>query len=304
MPRPDTLLAIREARRVQRYVSELVGDDPELLRHPDIPTASVTEDPEDRGLRERQRSGVTMQRIRGWKPYRDAFGRWRAIVQEMGILVLQKNMPWEDCRGFSLWETGTVPMIVVNSEDAFNGRIFTLFHEYAHLMLRQTGTCVAAVQNETPKGRIERWSDSFAAAFLVPADDLRRAIKGRFPNLASDSWTLWHIERLAAHFRVSPYVIARRLKEQGISDFYDKNYRELRQSDKRRERPPREQTGGIRAEILKLSEVGLGAASVVLEALRGQLIDGPEAADILGLRLDQLRAFEEQTEVQRSRSRI
>jgi transcriptional regulator with XRE-family HTH domain len=33
VPRPETLLAFREVRRIQRYVSELLTDDPELMLH-------------------------------------------------------------------------------------------------------------------------------------------------------------------------------------------------------------------------------------------------------------------------------
>jgi Zn-dependent peptidase ImmA (M78 family) len=240
-----------------------------------------------------------------WHPYRDAFNRWRARVQEMGILVLVEEMIWGDCRGLSLWDAGSPAMIVLSSQDAFNGRIFTMFHEYGHLMLRQPGSCLIAVQDQTSKGRVERWCNTFAASFLLPASEFKDQIANLFPKVSRDAWTLWHIERLAAKFRVSPYATARRLKELGITDFYDTRHEELRLFDKRRPPPRREeQTGGLRAEVKKLGEIGVGAAGVFLEALRGQVIDAPEAADALGLRLDQLKGLEEETEAQRSRIHV
>ena len=43
-------------------------------------------------------------------------------------------MPVDDARGFSLTD-GEPYVIVVNSADADRARLFTLFHEYAHILL-------------------------------------------------------------------------------------------------------------------------------------------------------------------------
>ena len=54
-------------------------------------------------------------------------------------------MPIEDARGFSLTEVEPF-VIVVNESDAPNAKIFTLFHEYGHILLNQsvsaTGTAM------------------------------------------------------------------------------------------------------------------------------------------------------------------
>jgi Zn-dependent peptidase ImmA (M78 family) len=297
--RPQTLLVIREARRIQHYVSHLVAEDRELLPRAEISLASFSDSPEDLAARERAALGVTIETQQRWKPHAEAFDQWRAWVQDSGILVLLKKMPWEDCRGLSLWDEQLVPVIVVNSEDAYNARIFTLFHEYAHLMLRESGICITEPAL-THRRQVELWCNSFAANLLVPSDELRRSVKTRFPDIRPADWTIEHVQRLAATFRVSRYVMARRLKELSITDFYDTHIPELRRFDKK---PQREgiEPGRVRPEIQRLSEVGTGVASVLLDAWKGSLIDAGEAADILNLRTDDLRPFEDRAEMKRRR---
>jgi Zn-dependent peptidase ImmA (M78 family) len=296
---PETLLVIREARRIQHYVSDLVEEEKELFPRPEIPGASLSDNPERVADGERERFGITVHMQQRWERNEEAFDRWRARTQELGVLVLLKKMQWEDCRGLSLWNQELVPVIVVNSEDAHSARIFTLFHEYAHLLLRESGVCVTE-PTLTHRGQVERWCNSFAANFLVPSDDLRRVVENRFPSMRSADWTMKDIQRLATTFRVSRYVMARRLKELGISDFLDTNIHELRRFDKK---PTRERTqpGGVRPEVQRLSEVGTGVASVVMDAWKQRLIDAGDAADILNLRTEDLGRFEERAERKRTR---
>lgn len=296
---PETLLVIREARRIQHYVSDLADEDRELLPRAEITLASVSDDPQGLADRERRRFGVTMEMQRKWRPYAEAFDQWRARTQDQGILVLLKRMLWEDCRGLSLWDQDLVPVIVVNPEDAYNARIFTLFHEYAHLMLRESSVCITE-PTLTHRGQVERWCNSFAANFLVPSSELRRSVEDRFPGVRPADWTMEDVQRLAAAFRVSRYVMARRLKELAITDFYDTHIPVLRRFDKRPERE-RIRPGGVGREIQRLSEVGTGVAFVLLDAWKGRMIDAGEAADILNLRTDDLGPFEKRAEMKRSR---
>ena len=63
-----------------------------------------------------------------------AFDQWREWLESLNISVLKLKIPAGDARGFSLTD-GEPSVIVVNSADAERARLFTLFHEYAHLLL-------------------------------------------------------------------------------------------------------------------------------------------------------------------------
>jgi len=292
---PETLLAIREARRIQHYVSELRQDDDTLLPKADIPRAAITDDPDELATRERERFQVSVETVGRWQPGREAFARWRDIVQSRGILVFVTQMPWDDCRGLALWggvqnDAELVPAIVINREDAFVARTFTLFHEYAHLLLRESASCLEA-QNDTSKGAVERWCNRFAAAFLVPADRLREAASRL--KLGSVGWSMEQVRRVATGFRVSRSAMARRLHELGLSDFYLKNSSALHAFDRLRSPQKREEDeiGGVRPAVRRFAELG-SAAGVVITAVRNETIDGFEAADALGINPSSLQELE------------
>ncbi len=75
-----------------------------------------------------------------------------------------------EMRGFSLY-FDVVPVIVVNGADAARGGLFTLLHEYAHLLLHTGGLCdtVTDLGATTPDRRLEARCNAIAAAILMPA---------------------------------------------------------------------------------------------------------------------------------------
>lgn len=303
---PDTLLAIREARRIQHYVTELVEEQPELIAHANITRATMfpeRSEPEQLAAQERLRFRTPIETQRLWGSYEEAFRHWREQAQDLGILVLIKKMPWEDCRGLSLWEENLIPTIVVNPEDALSARIFTLFHEYAHLMLSETSVCVQ-VDDQTPKGLVERWCNSFAASFLMPEADLKQSVARRFSRRTYETWTLNAIGLLAAEYRVSRVAMARRLREVGISNYYDTNRSELYRLDKRKKTAGGGGGGGRKTEVERLTEVGTATASVILDAVNQNITDVTEAADVLELRLDQLERFRRNNDALRPRRSV
>lgn len=110
-----------------------------------------------------------------------------------------------DCRGFAL-VNDYAPFIYINSKDAKSAQIFTLIHEFAHVL---TGYS-AGIGDEDVKNtsKLERLCDQVAAAFLVNE------------KLLKDEWRKVgeNYEVLSKRFKVSRFVIARRLKDTGMID--------------------------------------------------------------------------------------
>jgi len=295
----ETRAVIRDARRIQHFLTDLLEDEPEVpLSRFDIQQMNMADGPEDMADLERRRFRVSIDLQESWNP-KDSFEEWRFRVQERGVVVLLKSMPWTDCRGLSVWDETLVPVVVVNSRDTVTARSFTLFHEYAHLALRRAGVCLTE-SSQTVKGQVERWCNAFAAAFLVPAEVLRDSVNTMFPHFSEMDWLMKDVQRLANKFRVSRYVMARRLKELNFTDFYDRHFNELRAFDKQPERKQKK-PGGVRPEVKRLSEVGTGVATLVLEAWNRNSADVGEVSDVLGLKRDQLEGFEEHVEDKRQR---
>lgn len=299
-PSPGTTMAIREALRFQQFISDILEEDPELIRHAEITHRTLGDDPEAVAAMERRRWGVPVGKQMAWTAGQQSVLHWRARATELGFIVLLKQMPWEDCRGLALPDADLVPTLVVNTEDAPAAQVFTIFHEIGHLLLGEAGACVQRGGNSY-RGRIERWCNRFAAAFLVPERELRSTITERFGSLAPQSFTMSHIDRIATLFRVSKHVIARRLADLEMSDFYAKYADELFEMD-RRVRLPQKGDRTVRrpaAHVMRLREIGATTAHAILEAVRADVVEVTEAADVLDLPVDQLLELETRAEVQR-----
>jgi Zn-dependent peptidase ImmA (M78 family)/DNA-binding XRE family transcriptional regulator len=293
---PDTRLAIRTAQELQSYLSELVEDDPELIDRVKLPTASVNDDPEKTAATVRALLGVPLGVQLTWKPGNESFNNWREHLQKKGLLILLKKMPWKDCRGFSLWDGSLLPAIVVNSEDVPAARIFTLFHECAHLILRNTGICTLSAINA-----IEQWCNRFSGAFLLPATNFTEHIK-TYPMAGPNyDWPMGQLARLASYYRVSRSVMALRLQHLGlaVSTYYDRHKGELNNFDQtpKPSKPPKIIRKPGWKEKQTLREVGSATASVIVAAWKEHIADATEAADILNLSLDELHGLQAQTEV-------
>jgi Zn-dependent peptidase ImmA (M78 family) len=168
----ETLLAIRKARRLQTVRRDLMENLSQDSRT-DIRNRTLSDNPESVANDERIDVPVTLDQIRISTPTK-LFPVWREWFEQKNIMVLQLKMPVEDARGFSLTDAEPF-VIVVNESDAPNAKIFTLFHEYGHILLNESAVCNMD-SSEVPDGRvrrIERWCNQFAGAFLVPEELLK-----------------------------------------------------------------------------------------------------------------------------------
>src|SRR5690606_38583574 len=105
--------------------------------------ATLDADPELLGAAIREALGVTLVEQVGWRDQQryKALNQWRRRIEEAGALVFQfSDVEPTEALGFSL-ATDTCPVVAVNRSLRPNGRIFTMMHELAHLMLRASSVC-------------------------------------------------------------------------------------------------------------------------------------------------------------------
>jgi Zn-dependent peptidase ImmA (M78 family) len=184
-------------------------------------------------------------------------------------------------RGFSLVEMRR-PAIVLNQSDAPAGRIFTLFHEYAHLLLARPGVCIPTPVTPVSSQRIETFCNRFAAALLLPQADFR----AHLPSTPADGV----LRRLASRYGVSRYVVLGRMQALGAisSSSYQQISRRWRAQDAVAARPP-QGGGGLKAPLRCLLERGQSFVSLVVEATKRDLITLTEANTYLGVKLKDFR---------------
>ena len=204
----DLRLAIRKARYYQSISNDLMkglGIDTK----PKIRAYTLHDNPQESAREERERIGITVEEQFKWKNAYEAFNVWRLAIESRNILVFQFKFPIEGARGFSLMDKEP-PVIAINSADNILARIFTLFHEYAHIILGITEIYAGEEEVITDKN-VENWCDSFASEFLIPEEVLKedrdfqtfKQISPRVPNPEL-------LKNLSEKFKVSKQTILTR----------------------------------------------------------------------------------------------
>jgi Zn-dependent peptidase ImmA (M78 family) len=295
----QTRLVIRSAKKYLTFMEDLLEADRELLPSPNIPLANWEQDDSEAwAIRERARVGVPIDIQLGWPHGRESYEGWRAQLTQNGILVLEKPMEWRECRGFSLFGKGGTPLIVVNTQDWEVARTFTLFHEYGHLLLHDGAVCVLR-EGSSRRGRVEKWCNDFAAAFLMPKREFLSWVDQQFGrDKPKASWGTHEISRVAIKFRVSRASAALRLQklDRIPASFYRDHEDELLGKDRRpkHEKPVKIKRGPGWRGKQKIREIGPTAASVIIGAWERQIADVTDIADVLDLSIDDFATMEKQ----------
>jgi len=205
-----TILAMRRAQRLQNVARDLlqrVGRPTE----PRMGEARLDNDPEEVALEERKRFGIPLENQAQWRSAASAFEEWRAAIEDLNVLVFRFGMPVDNARGFSLSDA-TPFVIVVSSADAPAARIFTLMHEYAHLLLKTSGICIPQLTGTRQVNitHVEQWCNRFSAALLVPRELFSAKIDWKAmaepgPQLSQ------FLSDASSRLRVSRQVVLRRM---------------------------------------------------------------------------------------------
>ena len=250
---------------------------------PELERATLAQDAEELAAGQRALLGVADDAQRDWKDARAAFRQWRVRIERLGILVFLRKFPREDCRGFSSWPDGLMPAIVVNRNEEPQAQVFTLLHEYAHLLLRQPGLCD---QNDLDdQAKVERFCNRFAAAALMPQGTVRRLV-GELGLPAGQDWERGDVGKLARALKVSRPAAMLRVEELGIAA--RGSYRRLEyERDEDTWQSERKGGGGSNAPYARqyLNRLGTNYVQLVFDALEARLIDDTDADLHLDLRI-------------------
>jgi Zn-dependent peptidase ImmA (M78 family)/DNA-binding XRE family transcriptional regulator len=278
---PEALLAFRQLSNSLSYLRGLVADLGEPLSL-DLPHWLDTgESPPTRAAELRETIGVSFPEQVGWSNNYEALREWRSALFDRGVVVQAFPVPVEDVRGFSMIEHG-LSGIGLSSKDAVLGRVFSLFHEVAHVCLRQPGASgiLTGPDCADDVAQLERYCDKFAAAFLLPAREPEveaavTALQGEF--------TISRASSLAHRLKVSKYVLARRVLDTGLisSSDYWQHIDAWRSADAANVR------SGKGGNYYKNKVSGLGPRYVgkILQGVARNVITERDAARALGIRL-------------------
>ena len=212
---PKETHQIRWARRLQELTAWVLQDTGaprvELNRY------QTNQNPTKAAIRERSNSSISTPDQLAWQNPSVAFREWRGHLEEQGVLVMQLSMGKNNIRGFGAWND-YAPMVAVNTAYHPTARIFTLFHEVAHLLTRTDAACQDFVTPTEEDQSVERWCERYAATFLLPKEAVEKVAATKYGvTHASPTADADTARYLANRFSVSARAMAIRLQEIGLA---------------------------------------------------------------------------------------
>jgi Zn-dependent peptidase ImmA (M78 family)/DNA-binding XRE family transcriptional regulator len=183
---------------------------------------SLEEAPAVIGRKIREYLGIDHNEVAELKPGYDALNYWKKLLESKGILVFQTSgVPLHIMRGACI-ARDVLPVIIINSNDTTNGRVFSLFHELVHIVLRADGISNFRYSNRKRYDQIEVYCNQVAADVLVPSQYLTKSLVVRAHESKETVWSDDELRKLAQTFCVSREVILRRLLTLGrtSNEFY------------------------------------------------------------------------------------
>lgn len=261
-------------------------------------SASIEDDPEQIGQNARDLLAITYNEQSSWRDPRIAYNAWRSRIEALSVLVFQvTTVEKNQMLGFSL-VFSQLPVITINRKLHLNGRIFTMLHEFAHLLLGEGGICDLDEEVLRPprEQRVEIFCNHVAGAVLVPKDELLRhrlvAAGGAHPR----DWADDTIESLARNFGTSREVIVRRLLMFGRTTqaFYMRKRAEYAAQIAHQEREQKEaQNDDFRRNMALEAVSNLSSfARLVINGYHSDVINLSEASRFLGVKAEKVAAVD------------
>ena len=152
-------------------------------------------------------------------------------VEEIGVLVMsngivgnntRRKLNVDEFRAFTVVNKNA-PLIFINNCDTETGKLFSIMHEFTHVLLGVNSLYNDGYGHEENRSNIEKICNAAAAEVLVPSAIFN------FLWDKTDETISAHMETVAGYFHCSRYVIARKaLDQHKISrKTYDETVKEL-----------------------------------------------------------------------------
>lgn len=282
---PELLMEMDDINVLIDAMADLRNADPNLLTTK-LPQATLAMNAARLADEERKRIGLDVSMQAGWKTDAAAFRKLRSLVEAQGVLVYLINASTvEDWCGIAIFDDRKLPVIIINSDETNPAaRSFTLFHEYAHILLRHS-----AITDQRSRATDEVFCNKFAAHFLMPSHEFTGAAL-TVGGGAREYWTDTQLRKIGGVFKTSMSAVALHLETHDLAPdgFFKTKLTEWQV----REKPPK--TKGIVGYYKKIANrLGVQHIKVVFEALdrkRINQLDAYEMLDVQASNFEGLRA--------------
>ena len=222
---PKARFALRHAESIQELAKDFLDllDEPVKKARPNIKatmTPSAAAEAIEQWLGSSMEARLEIPPGDGYQ----AFDYWVALLESQRVAVSQLSIATAELRGACLYDD-VLPVLVVSTKDAINGRIFSLFHELTHLLMKQSAMSIAAsddVINDDDQelSSVELFCNAVAGGFLVPKAPLVQFLQDDQRDINTGA----PIVSVARKLNVSRLVVLRRafeLQMIGKSNYFE-----------------------------------------------------------------------------------
>lgn len=202
-----TRLAINKADFYKTVLTELYKKNPAAEPIYRTIKASAQNDVVDLAKKIRETLGINLAQQKQFRDKYKAFNFYRAALERNGIFTFQLQL--EGDRAFCLLDD-EFPVIILNSGDSPYSKIFSLFHELAHILIEDEDIYLEEdlpVYTNDPK---EVFCNKVAAEILVPLTEFVTTYANNVRMLDESI-----VKSIASDYCVSREVILRRFLEIG-----------------------------------------------------------------------------------------
>jgi Zn-dependent peptidase ImmA (M78 family)/transcriptional regulator with XRE-family HTH domain len=222
-----------------------------------------------------------------------AFAYYRNLIEKNGLFVFQ--YPLKEVRGFSLMDQ-EFPVIVINSRDFANGKIFSLFHELCHILFNTGGVFLEYYTEELKHNpnKIEILCNQIASDILLPDNELLEDALV-IENGDNKDWSENTIRAIALNFKVSKEVVLRKLLETGKTTRYFYSSTRIKWAEKYKNELAKKKTtkpGGPTYHTTNMSHLGKNFVIQVLSNYHNGKLTAPQVADFLSIKLNRIPDYE------------
>jgi Zn-dependent peptidase ImmA (M78 family)/transcriptional regulator with XRE-family HTH domain len=238
----------------------------------------------------REHFGISIELQKRLPDSDSALSLYREAVEKGGVYVFQ--FPIQDARGFSLMDE-EFPVIVLNSADTANSKIFTLIHELCHILFNTGGVLIESLTPDPTRQRnqVEIFCNRFASEFLLPREVLLK--EPLVSKNEGKEWSEVKLQELASTYKVSKEVVLRKLLDTGRTTqaFYNK-LRKKWQDDYQKAKKISKKGGG-NYHNTNLSRLGKNYVSDILTSFHAGKLSEVQVADILGIKINKIKDYEQ-----------
>ncbi|MGM5484333.1 MAG: ImmA/IrrE family metallo-endopeptidase [Nanobdellota archaeon] len=271
-----TLFVLRKVRHLQSLAKELSLNINHEIKAK-LKKAKLSDKSESIASYYRNLFGIDEEKQRKFRDAYKFFHHLRDILEELNIYVFQFSMPVEDARGFVIADEEPY-VIVVNTKDTIEARLFSLMHEFAHILL---GESVIDMPDPflSSRDRIEKWCNEFSASFLLPKDIATTLFESNKEKLTSRTT----LKTISNKYKVSKAMLLVNMRNSNyISDKDLKDILSIKSKEKKNKKTA--SGGGIPSDKKRLSEVGNKFVSLVANNFDKEKITYTDALNYLSIK--------------------